>query len=74
MTVHDLGVADATHPVDEPIDDPTAADPIAADVADADVPGSGDYTFSCASVSSVLKNSASLPVRRRYNLDCLDTY
>ena len=34
----------AVHPIDEPIADPTAADPVAADVADADHPGSGDYT------------------------------
>jgi transcription termination/antitermination protein NusG len=40
----ELEVADPTHPSDEPIADPTAADPIAADVADADHPGSGDYT------------------------------
>ncbi len=39
-----LEVADPTHPADEPIADPTAADPVAADVADADHPGSGDYT------------------------------
>ena len=40
----ELEVADPTHPFDEPIADPTAADPVAADVADADHPGSGDYT------------------------------
>ncbi len=40
----ELDVADPTHPVDEPIADPTAADPVAADVPDADDPGAGDYT------------------------------
>ncbi len=40
----ELEVADPTHPTDEPIADPTAADPVAADVADAAHPGSGDYT------------------------------
>ncbi len=40
----ELEVADPTHPTAEPIADPTAADPVAADVANADYPGSGDYT------------------------------